>query len=168
MTILDRFCHPTRDFIRNSPPAARCTTGDSKDFSPSNSWNDSKTAVLRQLPRPPHTDYKSSPRVPRPAPLGRRRSAIGTFQDQGSRFRARQAARRDADGIGPGACSGSSGHPLEVTSSGTRGRCTCAAIRREQGEVPLRAASEGGSPPTSSGSCCGSFSASGAEAARPG
>ena len=27
--------------------------GDSKDFSPSNVWNDSKTAVLRQLPRPP-------------------------------------------------------------------------------------------------------------------
>ena len=26
--------------------------GDSKDFSPSNAWNDSKTAVLRQLPRP--------------------------------------------------------------------------------------------------------------------
>ena len=26
--------------------------GDSKDFSPSNSWNDSKTAVLRQLPQP--------------------------------------------------------------------------------------------------------------------
>ena len=25
--------------------------GDSKDFSPSNAWNDSKTAVLRQLPR---------------------------------------------------------------------------------------------------------------------
>ena len=24
--------------------------GDSKDFSPSNAWNDSKTAVLRQLP----------------------------------------------------------------------------------------------------------------------
>ena len=26
--------------------------GDSKDFSPSNAWNDSTTAVLRQLPRP--------------------------------------------------------------------------------------------------------------------
>ena len=37
--------------LRNSPPAARCTTGDSKDVSPSNSWNDTKSAVLRQLPQ---------------------------------------------------------------------------------------------------------------------
>ena len=35
------------------PPASKVPYGDSKDFSPSNAWNDSKTAVLRQLPRPP-------------------------------------------------------------------------------------------------------------------
>ena len=34
------------------PPASKMPYGDSKDFSPSNAWNDSKTAVLRQLPAP--------------------------------------------------------------------------------------------------------------------
>ena len=34
------------------PPASKVPYGDSKDFSPSNAWNDSKTAVFRQLPRP--------------------------------------------------------------------------------------------------------------------
>ena len=33
------------------PPVSKVPHGDSKDFSPSNAWNDSKTAVLRQLPR---------------------------------------------------------------------------------------------------------------------
>ena len=45
----DRFCQSAT--YTEQPPAARCTTGDSKDFSPSNNWNDSKSAVLRQLPR---------------------------------------------------------------------------------------------------------------------
>ena len=38
--------------IRNCHPQSIGHHGDSKDFSPSNAWNDSKTAVLRQLPRP--------------------------------------------------------------------------------------------------------------------
>ena len=36
--------------------------GDSKDFSPSNAWNDSKSAVLRQLPQPPE-NTNSAPRL---------------------------------------------------------------------------------------------------------
>ena len=39
------------DLIRNSHPRSMGHHGDSKDFSPSNAWNDSKTAILRQLPR---------------------------------------------------------------------------------------------------------------------
>ena len=39
--------------IRNSHPQSVVHHGDSKDFSPSNSWNDSKTSVLRQSPHPP-------------------------------------------------------------------------------------------------------------------
>ena len=35
-------------------------TGDSKDFSPSNSWNDTKSAVLRQLPQATLAPVKGS------------------------------------------------------------------------------------------------------------
>ena len=43
----------TNRFYTEQPPASKMPHGDSKDFSPSNAWNDSKTAVLRQLSQPP-------------------------------------------------------------------------------------------------------------------
>ena len=47
----DHFCQPN-NLYGTATRNPLGITGDSKDFSPSNSWNDSKTAVLRQLPRP--------------------------------------------------------------------------------------------------------------------
>ena len=47
------FCAASQTgFIRDSHPRSMGHHGDSKDFSPSNSRNNSKTAVLRQLPQP--------------------------------------------------------------------------------------------------------------------
>ena len=47
----DRFCQSSN--LYGTATRSQMHHGDSKDFSPSNAWNDSKSAVLRQLPRQP-------------------------------------------------------------------------------------------------------------------
>ena len=59
------------------PPAVRCTAGNSKDVSPSNSWNDNKYGGGVSMAAPPQTGARC--RTPQPSTAGLSLTPLAAF-----------------------------------------------------------------------------------------